>query len=617
MKRVRRLRICVGQVFNLPVWVRGWQVGNLPYIASLLVLLSASLVWAQDAPQSGAATTRRKGTITGRVVADDGQPLPNVRVSVFTVGKSEDGTNSSSQTDAEGNFTADGLPPATYRIRASSSAYVLLEGSNPPEPKHYRLGDSTTLTLTKGGVITGRLTDATGEPLIEMGVAALRIRHLDGSKVRAEQGGRYTRLTDDRGHYRLYGLEPGIYIMQANASAYYYRGGDPHLGEKPVYYPSTSRDGAQEITVNAGEEVRGIDIRYRGEPGYRLSGNVFGGASPAGAKSLGSVSLSLLTYPARQLVSSTWVGENTPERKFVFFGLADGEYLLKAEGRFGEKEKLEYLQAAPRRITIKGNDVANIRLQLVPLSSVEGVITLATLAEKDRPQDAKPVRPSGLAELLLSLRAEDPRVEEEEGNWQERARKAPNDKGEITYISLPAARYRLTAQLPSEDWYIKAISLPAPAAEAKPAKPTAPVTVDVGKQGLQLKAGDKLKGLTVTLAEGAAGVSGRVVAESSKAPAIRLRVHLVPAEKDAADVVLRYYEVLAQADGSFTFAHLAPGQYWLLAQAATNAAKPLAWDSDARTKLHQSASRANNTLALTPCQRVKDHTLVFRDTIGK
>jgi hypothetical protein len=54
------------------------------------------------------------------------------------------------------------------------------------------------------------------------------------------------------------------------------------------------------------------------------------------------------------------------------------------------------------------------------------------------------------------------------------------------------------------------------------------------------RAGDKLSGVTVTLAEGAASLQGQVVSGNEKT-ATRLRVHLVPADQAAAEDLLRYY----------------------------------------------------------------------------
>ncbi|MGH9801456.1 MAG: carboxypeptidase-like regulatory domain-containing protein, partial [Blastocatellia bacterium] len=117
-------------------------------------------------------------------------------------------------------------------------------------------------------------------------------------------------------------------------------------------------------------------------------------------------------------------------------------------------------------------------------------------------------------------------------------------------------------------------------------------------------------------AEGAASLSGRVVAKEGGNLPNRLRVHLIPAEAAAADEVLRYREIQTEKNGSFEFKHLAPGKYRLLARSISDPDKdnkdkprPAAFDSTERIKLRKEAEAANNEIELKPCQRVKDHVL--------
>jgi hypothetical protein len=135
---------------------------------------------------------------------------------------------------------------------------------------------------------------------------------------------------------------------------------------------------------------------------------------------------------------------------------------------------------------------------------------------------------------------------------------------------------------------------------------------------LALKMSEKARGLLVTIAEGAASVSGRVTpaSEGAKLPA-RLRVHLIPAEREAADDVLRYAQTTARSDGSFAFHNLAPGKYWLLARAIADdelpesADRPWAWDNAERVKLRREAESAKVELELQPCQRLSDYALRY------
>ena len=98
----------------------------------------------------------------------------------------------------------------------------------------------------------------------------------------------------------------------------------------------------------------------------------------------------------------------------------------------------------------------------------------------------------------------------------------PDGKGEFRIPSLIAGRYRIETRLPTEDWFVRSITAPGPAASKQ--------QNDVMSVGLPLSSGQRATDLTVTLAEGAAGLRGKVVAasESTSLPA-RLRIHIVPA----------------------------------------------------------------------------------------
>jgi hypothetical protein len=125
----------------------------------------------------------------------------------------------------------------------------------------------------------------------------------------------------------------------------------------------------------------------------------------------------------------------------------------------------------------------------------------------------------------------------------------------------------------------------------------------------------------MTMADGTASAQGCVVAASEKPILTRVRVHLIPAEKDAAEDVLRYHEVPTKADGVFTFHHLALGNYWLLARAMPDdesdekPVPPVAWEASERAKLRQAAEAANQTLELIACQRAQNFVLKFGTTV--
>jgi hypothetical protein len=590
----------------------------LPLVAAFALLVPLQFTAAQTAPPASRAgsavgtTTAstnapRLGSITGRVVSDDGQPLAGIRVSVST--SDANAVSQSTQavlTDGEGHFRADGLRPAAYQVTAYAPAYV-----TPPlpggEPTYYRIGETVTLTLRKGGVITGKVTDALGEPAVGVAVNPVLVRDERGHKALAMTSVPGF-VTDDRGIYRLYGLTPGVYVVRVS--------GDPSFGGRtavdgdvPTYHPSATADDAAEVAVGVGEEITGVDIRHRGERGHVVSGRVTGlnsedaRTSPTGMVEV--VTITLARMPGGVPVGSAFVVVRESRRGFSFRGLPDGEYELVARLGFPGKDGSA---SAPRRVTVKGGDVTGVELTLAPLGSVAGRFTLEPRGESGQKGECA-ARESALAETTVVARRDEAGRKTTDDDelrwWYPRLRGGSvGEDGEFVLRNLSAGHYRLVPQLPSEGWYVRAVVMTA-------ANKT---LTDVGRGGLALKAGEKVTGLRVTIAEGAAGLKGKVAAaEGARLPA-RLRVHLIPAEREAADDMLRYAEVSASGD-AFAFAHVAPGRYWLLARPEEDTdgkpPRPAAWDAAARAKLRREAEAANVAVELKPCGRVSDFALRY------
>jgi hypothetical protein len=225
--------------------------------------------------------------------------------------------------------------------------------------------------------------------------------------------------------------------------------------------------------------------------------------------------------------------------------------------------------------------------------------------EKITKKDCQVTRHGELEEILLLPRRADQAVRRGALSYSPQEF-IPDNKGEFVIRDLEAGRYHLELQLPSDHWYLKTMSV----ADATPAKPAVAKALNssLGSTGISLKSGEKLGGVNIILAEGAAGLSGRLEGEK---PAARMRVHLVPIEEDYVDDVLRYAEVVTR-DGAFTFSHLAPGKYWILSRAVPQdesderPANPVAWDSAARAKLRAEAEAVNKAVELMPCQRLKE-----------
>lgn len=530
------------------------------------------------------------GLITGRIMTESGQPLANALVYLRRAGPSK--ATLIFTTDEDGRFRTEDLQAGAYVITASASGYVM--PGQPPaslEPAVYQPGDSVNLTLLKGGIITGKIADALGEPMAGLNVRPIRVRDLDGKPVRALAMSR-ERQTDDRGIYRLYGLEPGIYIIAAGGTGQSRLAANPYEYDTPTYYPSGTRDSAAEVRVELGMETGGIDVRYRGERGYTISGTVTG--LPAGSTLWVALNYSGSSIPLTT-VTATISKDN---RSFTISGVPTGEYDLQI---LGNNYAALASAFAFRRVAIKGADVASLNIALIPLGSIAGQIHFEP--HKAINQECK----TGIKRVPTPIALKARRDEQDRGAapqhsmFQIDGHDLSNESGEFVLSHLVSGLYRVESQLPGNDLYVKSITL-------------GPEATDAARHGLKVKPGEQLKGVKIILTDGAAGLRGRVITKGNSFASIRL--HLVPAERESADEILRYAEAPVLADGSFTLKNLAPGRYLVVARPVlveTDSAfvRPLAWDASGRAKLRGEAEAANTVLELQPCQQMTEYAVSY------
>ena len=586
-------------------------------------------------PRSGQPQTNttaresRAGTrIRGRVISEGGRPVSDASIMIFPVnvaGNMQSAVTSLLRpvtSDADGNFELTSLRPGAYTISASSPGYVL---SDQDSKGFYRPGDTANLTLVKGGVITGKVTNSSGDPVVGAVVRAIKTRESDDTpaRVRGSVGSQISESlavllgpykTDDRGIYRIYGLAPGYYQVAAGGRTgqeFSLGGANAYDGDAPTYYPSTTIETAAEVTLAAGAEASNIDIRYRENRGHSIGGTISVSGGPAPQV------ISVLLTRANGVVEATAVvmsGRN----HFGFDSVLDGEYLVTAMGSSGNpimaagSEGITASVSQPRRVTVRAADVSGITLVVEPLGSIAGRTVLEQLQDAKQKAACKDIRPVPIEGTVLSARDErkETLVDPMSGPLGGFKDTTPNDKGEFVISLLRPGVHRLEVELPAAHLYVKAITLPQPDTNAKP--------IDAAKSGVKLKSGDKIKGLVVSLAEGAAGLAGKVVIDTdNKPPPAKMRVHLVPAEPETADEALRYFEVETAVDGSFSLTSVAPGKYWIVGRETDDEKqaeadrKPLAWDQGARNALRFEGEASKRIIELTQCQLVTDYRLKY------
>src|SRR5205085_7305529 len=165
-----------------------------------------------------------------------------------------------------------------------------------------------------------------------------------------------------------------------------------------------TRDTAQSVVVQAGEEVSGIDIRYRGERGHAVSGKILG--PPAESANL-NYSLQLFNVASRAVEAQTYTGTNftgSSDGGFAFYGVPDGEYVIEATiNPFDAKQSGG---AGRTRVKVKGADVTGAAVTVVPYGAITGTLMIEPPRGADGQDKCEVKRRLLPNEMLVRARAE-------------------------------------------------------------------------------------------------------------------------------------------------------------------------------------------------------------------
>ena len=308
-----------------------------------------------QAPRDAPARSAVAGAIVGVVMSDESPSKPLRRVRVLLTGTDMTSGRTALTAD-DGTFAFERLPPDEYRVKASKDAYVAtswgaVRAGRPGLAMAVRPGQTQRLaiTLPRGSVITGRITDAQGQSVAGVQVEVLADRFAPWTGGRwLERFGLPTQ-TDDRGVYRVFGLPAGDYLIAAHVFPALARDavlqilspqevrralaelevartqaqpGPPRMapapaavakeprrrvGLAPVFYPGTVVQAqAATVSVAAGEERTGVDFDVHYVPTATVSGTVpLGSGGPTPVVAL---------IPQSQVVGPDRVGMHMPPR---------------------------------------------------------------------------------------------------------------------------------------------------------------------------------------------------------------------------------------------------------------------------------------------------------------
>jgi protocatechuate 3,4-dioxygenase beta subunit len=207
-----------------------------------------------------------------------GKPAPGVVVALrLSEPGPQDGPSLKSKTDQEGNYRITGVPSGTYHIAPAAPGFAVAGTKDLEERTIVVIAGETVenidFELLRGGVITGKISDAEGRPIIEEQIFLMNSDSNDPGSDSLRGGF----LTDDRGVYRMFGIAPGRYKVAVGQGQFFMSPGRKSFTQ--TFYPDVSEmSKAGIVEVTEGSEVSNINITV-GRPThtFAVSGKVIDG----------------------------------------------------------------------------------------------------------------------------------------------------------------------------------------------------------------------------------------------------------------------------------------------------------------------------------------------------
>jgi hypothetical protein len=476
------------------------------------LLLVAFLAQSTD-QKSGDPTVTLAGTVISTTTGD---PLKKAVVTL------ENGERQFQMvTGADGKFTFDSIPPGNYMINTMHTGYL----EAPRRPVHLDAGEQRkdfVLKLTPQGIISGRVVDQDGDPVMNAEIYYdRRATAVGGTRIGPLSG---EESVNGEGVFTITGLGPGDYLVRADPNRDLSHPSPIVDQLAPTWFPGAADTiSASVIHLAPGGEIRNLEIRMRVSRTYSVRGTV---EIPAGATGVPDNVWLVGAGP-----DGSWTAETLVVKgRFTLTHVPPGSYILRSAAQMQSNDwKSGRIPFEPTRFFIRqpldvaDHDVDGVVAQLIPSVDLSGAFLTPDAKIEKWPT------------LLLGP-----------GFFvsQRHITAEPDEHGAFRLADLPPDSFDLVISDLSEGAYVKSIRYGGQEIRRR----------------LDLSSG-AASPLQITLASNAAEISGTVRNDQGE-PAPRRMVYLSTGDGDESDTG---WTVQSGVDGSFRFKNVAPGQYHLAA----------------------------------------------------
>ena len=334
--------------------------------------------------------------ISGRVVDDGSRGV--WEAIVWLVGQT---SLQRAVTDARGRFLFSSVASGEYVVVARKrgfydGAFGKRRANGSPLPITVGAGQATSdlqIELFRAGVIVGSVFDEANEPVVGARVIAIR-RFFAGGDWRFFPAGSVT--TDDLGMYRVYGLQPGEYIVTTPTAQLNVEvpdeplsaGGVPFTESPDQAYPTLFYASTRysllslPVSVGSGEIRYAVNFQWTPVLARSVSGRLTGFT-----ELIGGQVVKLVPIDTREvgIANEAAVTISAPDGTFYFERVPAGEYRLEAGGAFGPPRTVDVnfpdgsnpppeIYWGRERINVFDEDVKNVAIEMRTGRGVNGTV---------------------------------------------------------------------------------------------------------------------------------------------------------------------------------------------------------------------------------------------------